>query len=73
VYKELLGMRKQGDQRRRHPGVIEQSWLKRRRTAADVFLMITGREASEHATIWFPTNGGHCGQGERHAAGAAEP
>jgi hypothetical protein len=32
-------------------GVIEQSSAgvaKRRRTAADVFLMITGREASEH-------------------------
>jgi hypothetical protein len=45
VYKELLGMRKQGDQRRRHPwrhrAVV--GGVAKRRTAADVFLMITGR------------------------------
>jgi hypothetical protein len=47
---------------------------KRRRTAADVFLMITGREASEHEPddLRPDERGGHCGQGERHAAGAAE-
>jgi hypothetical protein len=51
VYKELLGMRKQEINDDVILGVIEQSSAgvaKRRRTAADVFLMITGREASEH-------------------------
>lgn len=51
VYKELLGMRKQEINDEVILRVIEDSSAgvaKRRRTAADVFLMIMGREASEH-------------------------
>lgn len=50
VYKELLGMRKQDVDDEVILGVIEESAAgvaKRRRTAADVFLMIAGREAGD--------------------------